>query len=405
MNALILSHATDTNGGNIRHKLAADRWGNDPEILRILALGNDDPAGVVGRYQRATTKLGGLHIRSAHRATHYFDWPTDIVWTRKNEPEIRALAEEADIIHLNNSYRAIQRFGIRKPMLLHHHGSLFRNNPDHMLGVAKHYRMTQAVSTIDLQKPDPKVLHWLPTAYDVDELVKFGQEHRREPDGRVRIVHAPTNRMLKATDLLIATVKGLQAEGLPVDLELVENRTWAYTMERKAQADIVFDQLMFGYGCNSVEAWAMNVPVIAGADDWTQLQMAKEWGGLPFVPANERTLELTLRRMVTSPAMRQDASEVGHAHVRRFHDERPALARLAELYAKAIKGYTALRIPGKGQRAVTFRSTKGQKVYDIDGSVIPFEGGEHKTADPIVIKRLRYFTEKRPSFGIVEVAS
>ena len=402
MNAVILGYDRDTNGQNARFVRAAEKWGTDDTILRVLAIGNDDPAGVVGRYRIASDKLGGLHIRSAARTPHYFDWPGDIIWNRNTEPMIRQLAEEADIIHLNNSYRAVQRFGIRKPMLLHHHGSLFRNHPEHMLGVAKHRRMTQAVSTIDLQKPDPKVLHWLPTAYDVDALTVFGQQNRREPDGRVRIVHAPTNRMLKHTDLFMEVVEKLQAEGLPIDLDLVERQTWAETMARKAAADIVYDQLSLGYGCNSVEAWAMSIPVIAGADDWTLARMAQEWGGLPFVPANEKTLEQTLRRMVTSAEMRQEASEIGHAHVRKYHDERPALARLAELYAKAIRGYVSPRIPGKGMKAVTFRKTNAQKVYDIDGSVIPFEQGEHKTADPIVIDRLRKVA-KRPIFGVVEV--
>lgn len=404
MNAFILSAALDTNGQNARFVRAAEKWGDDDTILRVLALGNDDPAGVVGRYQLATEKLGGLRIRSAHRAAHYFEFPGDLVWDRKTEPQIRQLVMEADIVHLNNSYRAVQRFGIRKPMLLHHHGSMFRNNPEHMLGVAKHYRMLQAVSTIDLTRPDPKVLHWLPTAYDVDDLVKFGQEHRREPDGRIRIVHAPTNRMLKHTDMLITVIRELVLEGLPIDLELVENRTWAETMTRKAAADIVFDQLMFGYGCNSVEAWAMNVPVIAGADDWTLAAMRKAWGGLPFVEATEGTLKDVIRQMVTSAEMRQEAIETGHAHVRKYHDERPALAKLAELYREAIKHYTSRRIPGKGAKPVTFRSTKGRKVYDVDGQPIAFDKGEVRTADPIVIQRLRYFVTKRPMFGIVEVA-
>ena len=138
----------------------------------------------------------------------------------------------------------------------------------------------------------------------------------------------------------------------------------------------------------------MGVPVVSGADDWTLAQMARAWGGLPFVPANEATLEATLRRMVTSANMRAEAAAIGVAHVRRYHDERPALARLAELYAMAIKGYHAIRIPGKGGKAVTFRKTKGGRVYDIDGSVIEFPDGVLKTNDPIVIDRLRKLAKR-----------
>lgn len=399
---MILSYALDTNGGNQRFVRAAERWGQDDGFLKALAIGRDDPAGVVARFQQAGDKLGGLHIRSAHRAVQYFEFPHDLIWDRKTEPEIRRLAHEADVVHLNNSYTAARRFRLNKPMLLHHHGSLFRKDPAHMLAVAKHSRMLQAVSTIDLQRPDPKVLHWLPSAYDVDELAAFGDAHRREPDGRIRIVHCPTNRELKHTALLIEAVAELAKEGLPVDLVLVEGKTWQESLEAKAGADIVFDQLAFGYGCNSIEAWCMGKPVVSGADDWTLARMAHEWPAIPFEEANERTLIDVLRAMVISAELREDAAERGLAHVRRFHDERPALALLADLYVKAIKHHTRVRIPGK-EPQVTFRKTRGGPVY-FEDAPIPFKDGTYTTDDALMIGRLRALAKRPLRFGIEEVA-
>jgi hypothetical protein len=402
VNALILSYALDTNGQNARFVKAAEKWGSNDGVIEALAIGHTDPAGVVARFQTSTEKHPILRIRSAHRAIQYFQFPHDLVWDRKTEPEIRRLAEEADLVHLNNSYTAATRFRLRKPMLLHHHGSMFRNDPEKLLEIAKHHRMLQAVSTVDLQRPDPKVLHWLPSAYDVDELEAFGKANRREPDGRVRIVHAPTNRMLKHTDLFVATVEELQAEGLPIDLILVEKKTWTECLKAKAGADIVFDQLDFGYGCNSIEAWAMGVPVISGADDWTTDRMRSEWGQTPYYNATPETLKDRLRALVKSVDLRVEWAGRGMAHVRRYHDELPALTRLAELYAKAIKFHTRIRIPGKGAQT-TFRSKSGRPVY-LDGQPLTFDKGKLKTADPIVIARLRYFVKQRPSFGIEEVA-
>lgn len=398
-----MSFALDTNGQNARYVHAADRWGSDASVLKALALGNQDPAGVVTRYQVAADKLGGLKIRSAHRNTAYFDFPTDIVWTRATERAIGLLAREADVVHLNNSYRAARYFRIRKPMLLHHHGSLFRNNTKVMLNAARSMRMVQAVSTIDLTRADPETLHWLPTAYDVSELAKFGKAHRREPNGRVRIVHAPTNRAFKATEALESAVRELQAEGLPVDLVLIEKRTWAECMEIKATADIVFDQLAFGYGCNAVEAWGMGIPVISGADDWTLDAMRKAWGGLPFYEATEGTLTERIREMVQSADLRAEWAGRGMDHVRKYHDEKPALAKLAELYMLAIRTYPSGRaIPGKPSEAVTFTSKTGRSVY-LEGERVDFVNGEAKVADPYMVSRLRYFVTKRPQFGIREV--
>jgi hypothetical protein len=261
--------------------------------------------------------------------------------------------------------------------------------------------MVQAVSTPDLLQYG-KGLHWLPTAYDVDHWAEYGKAHKREPDGRIRIVHAPTNRTLKHTELFVSVVKELVLEGLPIDLILVEGQTWAECMAIKATADIVFDQLAFGYGCNAVEAWALGIPVISGGDPWTMDWMTREWGGLPFHFASETTLKDAVRSMVESPDLRRVVTARGLAHVRKYHDEKPALERLAELYHLAIKAYDKpARIPGKG---VTFRNTRGRAVYDSDGTRISFTDGMVEVSDPDTVDLLRKFAEGRPSYGIEEVA-
>ena len=403
MEALILSHAQDTNGQNERFVRAARKHGKDTVVVRALAIGNDDPAGVVGRYRMAAEKLGGLSIRSVARTVHYFDWPTDIEWTRSNEPLIRQLVDEADVLHLNNSYRAVQRFHAQKPMLLHHHGSMFRNNTEHMLKMAHQRRWVQAVSTIDLTKPAPDVLHWLPTAYDIADLVKFGRKHARKPDGRIRVVHCPTNRELKSTAVLIAAVDELRAEGLPVDLVIVEGRTWADTMGEKAKADIVFDQTAFGYGCNAVEAWGMGIPVIAGADEATLYAMRRRFypHSLPFEEATDATIIDAIRALATSADKRAEMAAVGHDHVLRWHDERPALVKLAELYALTIQTYH--HKAASAADAVRFRNS-GRQTIRIDDASVLRPKADITTDDPDVINRLRHFAQKRPMWGIEEIA-
>lgn len=337
VNALILSAALDTNGQNRRYVQAAERWGSHPDVLRAFAIGKYDPANVIGRFGQAADRLGGVAIRSAHRAEAYFEFPRDILWDRSTDAEVRRLAAEADVIHLNNSWKAYRQLRLHKPALLHHHGTLFRSNPGVLLNVAKRLGFVQAVSTIDLLRPAPDVLTWLPTAYDVDALVAFGAAHRREPDGRIRVVSAPTNRVWKSTDALEVAVRALRAEGLPVDLVLVEGKPWAECMEIKATADIYFDQVILGYGCNAIEAWGMGIPVVAGADAWTTARMLDEFGTLPYLEATPETIAAALRGLVQSVDMRAEYAERGMAHVRRFHDERPALTRLVELYVKALE--------------------------------------------------------------------
>lgn len=403
MNALILSNGLDTNGQNTRYVKAAERWGSEAGVIRALAVGNTDPAGVVARFQMAADKLGGLVIREAHRAVYeYMQFPSDIVWDRRTDEMVKKLAVEADVIHLNNSFAPARRLRLHKASLIHHHGSLFRNNTKQMMADAKAYRVVQAVSTIDLTKPDPSTLHWLPTAYDVDALLEFRNEHMREPDGRIRIVHCPTNRELKATETVIAVVDELKAEGLPLDLVLVEQQTWAECMAIKATADLVIDQLAFGYGCNAVEAWGMGVPVISGGDEWTETEMVSRWGQLPYYSATIETLKASIRTLAQSEDARAEWAAHGLAHVRRFHDDRPALEILAELYGKAMKAYTSGRaIPSKLPQSVTFVS-KTQRAVSMPGlDTVQFVNGKAKVDDPELVMRLRTLA-KRKNYGISE---
>lgn len=396
MDAFIISFGQDTNGQNARFVEAARKHGKD--VMKAFAIGNDDPAGVVARFQSAAERYGGdLRIRSAHRVTHYFEFPADIIWTRSTESQIRTLLREADVVHLNNSYRAVSRFGIRKPMLLHHHGSLFRNNSDQMMATAKNHKMVQAVSTVDLMRPAPEILRWLPSAYDVLTLNRYAEANRRAPDGRIRIVHAPTNRALKHTELFLKVVDRLKKK-YAVDLVLVEGKTNAETLAEKAKADIVYDQLMFGYGCNSIEAWAMGVPVVAGADPWTLNQMDSMWGRLPFAEATEATLYGVLAKLVDSRELRSEYAQRGLEHVLKYHDERPALARLLELYDEAIQIRQVTRIQGKGARFIHKRRS-----MTVDGQQLDFSRGPVLITDQEVIRRLRQIQETRPAFGIQEI--
>ena len=400
VSALILSHALDTNGQNMRFARASAKYGHSNAIRRILALGNQDPGGVVGRFQLAAEKHGGLSIRSAHRATAYFDFPTDILWTRETEAEIRRLAMLADIIHLNNSDRAYRQLRIaRKPTLLHHHGTLFRRDPGYMLSTASRYGYTQAVSTIDLTRPAPDRLHWLPTAYDLAEVAAYRKP--REPDGLVRIVSAPTNRAFKSTELLIAAVDGLRREGLPVELVLVEGVTWHECLRVKGTADVYFDQVILGYGCNAVEAWAMGIPVIAGADPWTLDAMARTFGQLPFYETTESGIADAIRALVMSSDLRAEYAERGLRHVRKWHAERPALERLAELYALTLKE-SRIKRERTSLDPVTFTSRDKQRI-SFDGQYVTFVDGKATVTDLALIERLRHFARNRPGYGIREV--
>lgn len=408
MNVVIISNALDTNGQNARYAKASEKWGTAEGVLKALAIGHYDPASVIGRFQVAAEKFDFLRIRSVHRAQHiYQQMPADIVWGHHNENQIRELAAEADIIHLNNSTIAARRLLLKrdKPFILHHHGSLFRNNPRFGLQEAKNWRALQLVSTVDLMRYAPDHLHWAPTAYDIDWLQDFGKANKRPDDGKIRVIQAPTdgkNGPYKSTGLLEAAVKRLQAKGLDIELVIIRDKPWAECMALKATADIYFDQVKLGYGCNAVEAWGMGIPVIAGADPWTLAKMRDVYGSdkLPFYEATEDTIEYALVDLASSKVTRNRYAKLGMAHVRKFHDELPALTRLAELYGKALsepdQTFADIDIPPTMFRAVVPQ-------VRVAGRYVTFVNGQLTTDNPHIANALRALAIRRPSFGIEEI--
>lgn len=317
-----------------------------------------DSAGIGARYASAAARgHGRFRIRSIHKTDTYIEYPFDIR-TDALGTGVRKLYRDADVVHLNHTSYGYDHFdrGDEKPILLEHHGTILRTNPARVLRQARQYDFEQGASTMDLVAIDPESITWLPAPYDLDELAAIRARHRRADDGIVRIVHAPTRRQIKSTDALIAAVERLRAEGLPVELDLIEHVSWAECLERKAAGDIYFDQVILGYGCNAIEAWGMGMPVVAGVDprraprlghpipSTTRALMRKEFGALPFYEASEPKITDALRELVKSADLRAEWAAKGRAHAERFHAERPALERLGDLYMRAMarRGHEAV---------------------------------------------------------------
>lgn len=178
----------------------------------------------------------------------------------------------------------------------------------------------------------PDDLEWLPTPIDVDRLAAMRAPHGTDI---IRIAHAPTRRSIKGTDAFLRAIARLQRMGYPVEADLIERVPWAECLRRKATADIYYDQAQLGYGSNALEAWAMGIPVIAGAADATLEEMQRRIGYLPFYPTSEDTLFETIRTLVDYPGLREQYALGGSEYVRRFHSHPPVVSQLQSIYQRA----------------------------------------------------------------------
>jgi hypothetical protein len=146
-------------------------------------------------------------------------------------------------------------------------------------------------------------------------------------DGRagiVRIAHAPNHRGFKGTEFVLDAVRQLQAEGLAIELLLLERMQNTEVKRCLAEeADILVEQLIFtGHGLNALEGLALGLPVVSNLEDDEALRVFRRWSYFsecPIVSGSPENLVDVLRKLVTQPALRQTLGAAGRAYVEKYH--------------------------------------------------------------------------------------
>jgi glycosyltransferase involved in cell wall biosynthesis len=166
-------------------------------------------------------------------------------------------------------------------------------------------------------------------------LPAYSQDH----PGPLRILHAPSHRLVKGTDLIVAALEELKAEGHAFELLLVEGMSNAQAREVYAKADVLVDQLFAGwYGGLAVELMALGKPVVAyiRVEDlgFIDPEMREE---LPIVQAKPYSVKDVLRGVLEMP--RKDLVALGRqsrAFVERWHDPMRIAALIKRDYEMAL---------------------------------------------------------------------
>jgi hypothetical protein len=327
-NILVYSAGADTAGQGYRIKKAVEAAANPERISVVQAYVTDKP----------------------------WNFPAQLKATKESSP---ALFANADIVHMMKSLIVLERYGHRgQPTLVHYQGSEFRSEHRRLAAEARFLGVRQLVTTLDLVLLEPDIT-WIPQPSPVDEF-KAIRERVYRRDGVIRIAHAPTDRTIKSTELIIHSVKRLieshSTRQRPIEFDLIENVPWAECLERKARADVFIDQLILGYGVNALEAWGMGIPVVAGVEDPRVRKYMKEIiGKLPFFNVDTANFYEKLRSLVLSPELSAQYGARGHAYVRKFHDEAIVGRQLLEIYATQ---QPLLRSPSAARKKFDTRSSE-----------------------------------------------
>jgi hypothetical protein len=153
-------------------------------------------------------------------------------------------------------------------------------------------------------------------------------------DGVVTVVHASNHRALKGTEFLVDAVERLQAEGLPVELELLEGVPRDEARRTYERADVIADQFLIGaYALFAIEGMALGKPVLCFLNDRFR-PFHPEWAECPIVSADPDTLEAELRALILDGDRRKAIGRAGPGYVARFHSLESVGADMDAIYRR-----------------------------------------------------------------------
>lgn len=177
----------------------------------------------------------------------------------------------------------------------------------------------------------PDYLDYVPDAEVLGRLIDLTEWPVQAPEQRAvpRILHAPSRRGTKGTELLLPAIEQLKTEGLAFEFQLLEGVPHAEARAAIQAADIVVDNLITGdYELVSIETMASNRVAVANI----QAASALAFPDAPVYNVDPDTVVDRLRALVTDLDLRHSLAARGRAHVAANHDAPVGAERLLAAY-------------------------------------------------------------------------
>jgi len=200
----------------------------------------------------------------------------------------------------------------------------------------------------------PDLLHdlpfatWIPVIVDLDAWSCDAPVLERD---RPIVLHAPSRRWTKGTDVALPALQRLHDEGA-IELRLVEGADPARMPEYVREADIVADQFVMGsYGTFACEAMAASKPVICYHTDLVAETVGEK---PPLVNATPATVREAVESLLDDRRAGAELGRRGREFVERHHDGR----RSVQVLSAFLDGTSAA--PASGRATATVPSpTRG----------------------------------------------
>ena len=259
-----------------------------------------------------------IHWRPHSLAEHIFIYVRDAVWRAKVEKAIKAYQlDDFDVYQLDGGlgfYRrsafVLQQKNRGKKIICCYTGSDLRTR-----GVIP---AIDAISDVNVTVEFDH-LQWHPDIHHVGfpfDAAGYPLHNHHDNDAPVRIGHAPTNRAAKGSDVIIPVLQEVEDE-CDVEMVLIEGMSFQKALDMKRSCDIFVDQIGdLGYGINSLEALAMEIPAVSCLAPG----FAEAYPDHPFMDVQAGSLKDSLITLVKNPDLRREKGRQGKKWVEKNHN-------------------------------------------------------------------------------------
>jgi glycosyltransferase involved in cell wall biosynthesis len=177
----------------------------------------------------------------------------------------------------------------------------------------------------------PDYLDYVPDAEVLGRVVDLGEWPEQAPEQRLvpHLLHVPSRRGTKGTELLLPAIERLRSEGVAFEFRLLEGVSHAEARAAIQDADVVVDNLITGdYELVSIEAMASSRVAVANV----QARSAEAFPGAPVWDVDPENVVERLRGLIVDVDLRRDLASRGRAHVAAHHEATMAATRLLAAY-------------------------------------------------------------------------
>jgi glycosyltransferase involved in cell wall biosynthesis len=228
------------------------------------------------------------------------------------------------------------------------------------LAVIRRYASHMTIGSV-LNEPYVDEAVYVPKIVDTDTIAATPMVRGRRPV----VAHAPSRRATKGTDLVLAGLDRLRADGVEFDLDLIENITNTEAVARMGRADIVVEKLLGGdAGVSSLETMALGRVAVARIRD----QVRDQHPAMPVVSADPNTFVDVMRDLLEDPDRRARLGEQGRKYVEQEHSPAVIGRQLETLYTSkprpGIAAYPDWTVPPKEAATEALRTRLEQARVD-----------------------------------------